>query len=978
MTLLSNVQPHELLSDDGGLDRRSIFWTNLLLLGLEPRRHPGIALHSQVFASHAGAGKAMEVIVHFLLTKVDGQAAKERFATCWPVLDRGHAREFRIVAVKWLDSLKKDGHLPPDVSVRKSHFDECRGERFEHALLALSNFVLRKEMEVYGEDPLERVIAVASRDNEDLSNILRNQATEHARAFAADCADDSKEQGIRKGYVSDMTAEYSQIAEQIKAREADRRNCLNEFARAYGKPVGLAEALRDQSERNDAVRRQWQRLETWMDLNAGNLKMVEDVLNDRTNAWVLAGFIASEVGTRRGTRDLTQITKTWGASQANMVKSLRQFVRISSENLDLPALLERAEGIRSSLLPSDVRELKSQLESELAEVRNAIARKRRAIAVIYRDGLGARRDASPWQPGPRMSALASHGPGTPSPRRSRKPSIDTPAAVRKVHLVARSDSQDSRTVKKPVEKFKVSGVAKHDRPNAFANNGRTTPLEPRKPLGTRNKESVSTKDSLSLVSESKFAPASDVYISPHRRPCVPTAPVNDTKENEPQAFPAKSPLQSMPFESLPSQPVTPMRFRQATDADDFALSPLPTTPPRSPPGTPEINRSQSPQSMQVPSRPNTYKPKTPSKLQNVMNFDSSSDSLSVPSEAGEAGAPSSSFVDGESYQLDPEELDLSGTGDFLDGLPSTMVSSTPIRRQTMLGNDITLTSSLGRSPLRDRLLRFASPVAIAAERGDPFNGNSAFGTEASIDFADDLNLLEHLSQVYKDGPSFRTAEDFDVSRDLSPARTANGVSEMKEGGDASLDLSPGPLPRAAPAQLTGDHTPKIPSRFCADDVPEEVSIDLSPGLSTCSKSSKQPMESASDTLNGVVDDDDEGLGDESIDLSPVPNAVSDRWTGAEEGDSSVDVSPSAVREAMLQTRRRFTALDGVVHHAQPSARISPLSPAVFPTVRSLGKSSASPAHKFLNPGHSLPTAEDTSVMSVFERLRRARTVAPTH
>jgi hypothetical protein len=52
------------------------------------------------------------------------------FQSCWPVMDRVQSREFRAITVKALEALKKDGHLPALLQIRKSYFDDCRGERY--------------------------------------------------------------------------------------------------------------------------------------------------------------------------------------------------------------------------------------------------------------------------------------------------------------------------------------------------------------------------------------------------------------------------------------------------------------------------------------------------------------------------------------------------------------------------------------------------------------------------------------------------------------------------------------------------------------------------------------------------------------------------------------------------------------------------------------------------------------------------------
>ncbi|KAG5460942.1 MAG: hypothetical protein BJ554DRAFT_6950 [Olpidium bornovanus] len=71
----------------------------------------------------------------------------QRFAHCWPISDRAVGREFRNVVYKWLEALKKAGHIPWDVAVRRSYLDECKGERFDELMLCLSNHVVEVVLE---------------------------------------------------------------------------------------------------------------------------------------------------------------------------------------------------------------------------------------------------------------------------------------------------------------------------------------------------------------------------------------------------------------------------------------------------------------------------------------------------------------------------------------------------------------------------------------------------------------------------------------------------------------------------------------------------------------------------------------------------------------------------------------------------------------------------------------------------------------
>ncbi len=64
---------------------------------------------------------------------------------CWPIYDRIQAREFRSLFFKWLEGLKKQGILPPELMIRKSFLDEGRGERLERILLYLCQTSLQKK-----------------------------------------------------------------------------------------------------------------------------------------------------------------------------------------------------------------------------------------------------------------------------------------------------------------------------------------------------------------------------------------------------------------------------------------------------------------------------------------------------------------------------------------------------------------------------------------------------------------------------------------------------------------------------------------------------------------------------------------------------------------------------------------------------------------------------------------------------------------
>ncbi|KAJ3382545.1 HAUS augmin-like complex subunit 6 [Entophlyctis sp. JEL0112] len=67
-----------------------------------------------------------------------------RASNAWPVFDRASAREFRNLATKALDALKKDAHaFPAALLIRRSLFDDCKGDRFVHLMLALATHAVK-------------------------------------------------------------------------------------------------------------------------------------------------------------------------------------------------------------------------------------------------------------------------------------------------------------------------------------------------------------------------------------------------------------------------------------------------------------------------------------------------------------------------------------------------------------------------------------------------------------------------------------------------------------------------------------------------------------------------------------------------------------------------------------------------------------------------------------------------------------------
>ncbi|KAJ2717059.1 hypothetical protein H4R19_000226 [Coemansia spiralis] len=132
--------------------RRAEFWRTLLAMGFAPQTatvgaYSGMELDAHVFERGVYHTKAAELILQFLLTRLDRERFRREFFDCWPIGDPRQARDFRGRAFKWVDEVRQmsveraDGQWPRDVPVRRSFMDECRGARFEEILWALAQFV---------------------------------------------------------------------------------------------------------------------------------------------------------------------------------------------------------------------------------------------------------------------------------------------------------------------------------------------------------------------------------------------------------------------------------------------------------------------------------------------------------------------------------------------------------------------------------------------------------------------------------------------------------------------------------------------------------------------------------------------------------------------------------------------------------------------------------------------------------------------
>ncbi|KAF7726558.1 hypothetical protein EC973_008603 [Apophysomyces ossiformis] len=126
----------------------ALFISNLSLLGFDPIKHAtgalsNIQFHEEMFTRNADNNKEFAATSHFLFQLLDRTRTRKTFRNCWPITDyRRHLREYRVAAYQWLHELLRQGCLVGQVVLRRSYFEDCRGERMNDIMASFSTHVL--------------------------------------------------------------------------------------------------------------------------------------------------------------------------------------------------------------------------------------------------------------------------------------------------------------------------------------------------------------------------------------------------------------------------------------------------------------------------------------------------------------------------------------------------------------------------------------------------------------------------------------------------------------------------------------------------------------------------------------------------------------------------------------------------------------------------------------------------------------------
>ncbi|KAG0280439.1 hypothetical protein BGZ95_010084 [Linnemannia exigua] len=229
-----------------------------------------LELHRHVFAKGHQSTKALEFVLWFLFSRLDKIQTRDRFKECWPVLDRHDAREFRNVAFKWLEELRKVGcfgvghQLTRDNSsaslsgnnatnnsnntssnagglglflptIRRSYLDESIGERIEQLVLVLSTYVLstviKKEQPLpeEGDRTMWELISHVPESIQDEATLLESIDSQIVRRSQSYLRDVEHQKAVRMEWTlksQEICGRLNTYSKEFMNVESDRRMFL--------------------------------------------------------------------------------------------------------------------------------------------------------------------------------------------------------------------------------------------------------------------------------------------------------------------------------------------------------------------------------------------------------------------------------------------------------------------------------------------------------------------------------------------------------------------------------------------------------------------------------------------------------------------------------------------------------------------------------------------------------------------------------
>ncbi|KAG0021936.1 hypothetical protein BGZ80_001420 [Entomortierella chlamydospora] len=388
-----------------------------------------LELHKYVFAKGHQSTKALEFVLWFLFSRLDKVHARERFKDCWPILDRHDAREFRNVAFKWLDELRKEGcfgighNIHPShgqitglgvflPTIRRSYLDESIGERIEQLVMILSTHVLSRALVCESAQPgredekviLDFIGAVpeTAAEEEAAISMIDSHIVRKSRSFMQDMG---QQRAIRQSWSSissEMTEKLRRLNKELAKIESERQTLLVYQPQLLERTNQLTlSELRVLEDRwIEKINAQWQPILSFVERRAGRKEVLQSLLDSDSGKGVSVldgqtmhmdppvtlGYLTENVGTKHSNSviwyqhprensrvDLNNVLKVWKHSLQSL--EVGEFNKAPSQEVafQYKESLELLSENHNQQL-SKLQELKRRLGSRLKESNRRVER----------------------------------------------------------------------------------------------------------------------------------------------------------------------------------------------------------------------------------------------------------------------------------------------------------------------------------------------------------------------------------------------------------------------------------------------------------------------------------------------------------------------------------------------------------------------------------------------------------------------------
>ncbi|KAL8682487.1 MAG: hypothetical protein Q9186_001434 [Xanthomendoza sp. 1 TL-2023] len=180
--------------------------------------------------------RCVEWALYRLFELWNSKEAKDKLQPFFPPYESLRSLNLRAALFRCLNELKKDGTLGKEIVVRKSMFDECRGDRFDELLASFSTVVLQK---VRRTQPISRT-SIAGR----LTTVPKIPRKDEGSLLPLAIAHQGALRALlrRKELLRER---YAKLQTLLEAKEHELLNRVDELARAD--QVSALEAISDRT-----------------------------------------------------------------------------------------------------------------------------------------------------------------------------------------------------------------------------------------------------------------------------------------------------------------------------------------------------------------------------------------------------------------------------------------------------------------------------------------------------------------------------------------------------------------------------------------------------------------------------------------------------------------------------------------------------------------------------------------------------------